>query len=92
MSEEIARYSGIGGTMAEAWAKLETIYHNDQLFCAELRQEIQACPRIKEQEYERQLDHYVLIQNSIDEADKENLGDLFLDLDGKEEITQDFSS
>jgi len=32
----------------------------------------------------------VLIQNSIDEADKENLGDLFLDLDGIEEITQAF--
>jgi hypothetical protein len=49
-------------------------------------------PRIKEHEYERQLDHYVLIQNSIDEADEENLGDLFLDLDGIEEITQAFSS
>ncbi len=58
----------------------------------QLRQEIQACHRIKEHEYERQLDHYVLIQNSIDEADKENLGDLFLDLDGIEEITQAFSS
>jgi hypothetical protein len=92
MSKEIARYSGIGGTMVEAWAKLDRIFRNDQLFCAELRQEIQACPRIKEHEYERQLDHYVLIQNSIDEADKENLGDLFLDLDGIEEITQAFSS
>ncbi len=92
MNEKIARYSGIGGTMAEAWAKLDRIYRNDQLFCAELRQEIQACPRIKEQEYESQLNHYVLIQNSIDEADKENLEDLFLDLDGIEEITQAFSS
>jgi hypothetical protein len=92
MSEEIAQDSGIGGTMAEAWAKLDRIYRNDQLFCAELRQEIQACPRIKEQEYERQLYHYMLIQNSIDEADKENLGDLFLDLDGIEEMTQAFSS
>jgi hypothetical protein len=92
MSKEIARYSGIGGTMAKAWAKLDRIYRNDQLFCAELRQEIQACPRIEEEEYEKQLNHYVLIQNSIDEADKENLGDLFLDLDGIEEITQAFSS
>jgi hypothetical protein len=92
MSKEIARYSGIGGTMAKAWAKLDRIYRNDRLFCAELRQEIQACPRIEEEEYEKQLDHYVLIQNNIDEADKENLGDLFLDLDGIEEITQAFSS
>jgi hypothetical protein len=92
MSKEIARYSGIGGTMAKAWAKLDRIYRNDRLFCAELRQEIQACPRIEEEEYEKQLDHYVLIQNNIDEADKENLGDLFLDLDGIEEITQAFPS
>ncbi len=92
MSKEIARYSGIGGTMVEAWAKLDRIYRNDRLFCAELRQEIQACPRIQEHEYERQLDHYVLIRNSNDEADKENLGNLFLDLDGIEEITQAFSS
>ena len=76
MSKEIARYSGIGGTMVEARAKLDRIYRNDRLFCAELRQEIRACPRIQEHEYERQLDHYVLIQNSIDEADKENLGEL----------------
>jgi hypothetical protein len=65
---------------------------NDQPFCAELRQENQACPRIEEEEYEKQLNHYVLIQNSIHEADEENLGDLFLDLDGIEEITQAFSS
>ncbi len=77
--------------MAEAWAKLDRIYRNGQLFCAELRQKIQACPRIKEQECERQLNLYVLIHNSIDVADKENLGDLFLDLDGIEEITQAFS-
>ncbi len=92
MSKEIARYSGIGGTMAKAWAKLDRIYRNGQLFCAELRQEIQACPRIEEEEYEKQLNHYVLIQNSINEADEENLGDLFLDPDGIEEITQAFSS
>jgi hypothetical protein len=33
---------------------------------------------------ERQLNHYVLIHNSIDVADKENLGDLFLNLDSIE--------
>ncbi len=63
------------------YGQVGRIYHNDQLFCAELRQEIQACPRIEEEEYEEQLNHYVLIQNSIDKADEENLGDLFLDLD-----------
>jgi hypothetical protein len=91
MSKEIAYYSGSRGTMAEAWAKLDIIYSNDLLFCAELRQKILTCPRIKEQEYERQLNHYVLIQNSIDETNMENLGDLFLNLDSIEEMTQAFS-
>jgi hypothetical protein len=48
--------------------------------------------RIKEHENERQLNLYVLIQNSIDEDNKENLGDLFLDLGSIEEMTQAFSS
>ncbi len=44
MSKEIARYSGIGGTMAKAWAKLDRIYRNDQLFCAELRRRSKHVP------------------------------------------------
>jgi hypothetical protein len=70
MSKEIARYSGIGGTMAKARAKLDRIYRNDQLFCAELRQEIQACPRIEEEEYEKQLEYYETLRDNEEKLPK----------------------
>jgi hypothetical protein len=40
MCKEIAHFSGSKGTMVEAWAKLNKIYSNEFLFCAELRQKI----------------------------------------------------
>jgi hypothetical protein len=71
----------------EAWARLDTIYNLPKQLTKELMLEIQAIPMIKELDFKKQLEYYLLLQDKIKEAAWENQEGIFLSLKNTEEMT-----
>jgi hypothetical protein len=59
--------------MSEAWAVLDNIYCNPLLFIKSLMWEFITLPRIEKNHPGEQLEHYVLIQDIMVEAIKQEL-------------------
>jgi hypothetical protein len=86
MNEEIA-YSIQSMQATEAWARLDTIYNRPKQLTKELMLEIQAIPMIKELDFKKQLEYYMLLQDKIKEAAWENQEGIFLSLKNTKEMT-----
>jgi hypothetical protein len=74
MGEKTARRLERVGSMAEAWAMMDDFYHITE----GLMVEFQGLVTIKKRHFERQYDHYFLIQYSISAADEVRQGHLLL--------------
>jgi hypothetical protein len=59
-------------------ALLDMFNDNPLTFIPDLMQDIRAVSEIKEDEYEKTIEYYVLLQSHIAEADKVNLGGMLL--------------
>jgi hypothetical protein len=82
MGEKTARRLERAGSMAEAWAMMDDFYHITQ----GLMVEFQGLVAIKKRQFERQHDHYFLIQYSISAADEGRQGHLLLVFTNIEEM------
>jgi hypothetical protein len=74
MSEKTAEHLKGAGSMVEAWAMMDDFYYVTK----GLMVEFQGLAAIKKRHFERQHDHYFLIQYSISAADEVEQGDLLL--------------
>jgi hypothetical protein len=74
--------------MPAAWAILDTFYDDPMQFARDLMQDIQAVHKIKENEFDRLLEYYILLQGHIAEADKADQGDMLLIPANIEEMMQ----
>ena len=64
--------------MPAAWWTLDAIYHNPLAFIKDLMQEIKAVPEFREEDCEKMMEYYMLLQSHIAEADKADVGAMLL--------------
>jgi hypothetical protein len=64
--------------MLTAWRILDAIYDNPLAFIKDLMQEIRAVPEFREEECEKMMEYYMLLQSHIPEADKADVGAMLL--------------
>jgi hypothetical protein len=74
MNEKTAKHLKGASSMAEAWTMLDDVYY----VAKGLMVEFQGLTAIKKRHFERQHDHYFLIQYSISAADEARQGHLLL--------------
>jgi hypothetical protein len=74
MNEKTAKHLKGASSMAEAWTMLDDVYY----VAKGLMVEFQGLTAIKKRHFERQYDHYFLIQYSISAADEARQGHLLL--------------
>jgi hypothetical protein len=59
--------------MLTAWRILDAIYDNPLAFIKDLMQEIRAVPEFREEECEKMMEYYMLLQSHIAKADKADI-------------------
>jgi hypothetical protein len=64
--------------MLTAWRILDAIYDNPLAFIKDLMQEIRAVPEFREEECEKMMEYYMLLQSHIAEADKADVDAMLL--------------
>jgi hypothetical protein len=64
--------------MLTAWRILDAIYDNLLAFIKDLMQEIRAVPELREEDCEKMMEYYMLLQSQIAEADKADVGAMLL--------------
>jgi hypothetical protein len=64
--------------MLTAWWILDAIYDNPLAFIKDLMQEIRAVSEFKEEDCEKMMEYYMLLQSHIAEADKADVGAMLL--------------
>jgi hypothetical protein len=64
--------------MLTAWRILDAIYDNPLAFIKDLMQEIRAVPEFREEDCEKMMEYYMLLQSHIAEADKADVGAMLL--------------
>ena len=86
VAERIKKVEG----MPAAWRMLDTYYDDPVQFARDLLQDVTAVSKIKEYEFDRLLDYYVLLAAHIDEAGKAQQLGIFLTPANIEEMTRAF--
>jgi hypothetical protein len=64
--------------MLTAWRIMDAVYDNPLAFIKDLMQEIRTVPGFKEEECEKMMEYYMLLQSHIAEADKADVGVMLL--------------
>jgi hypothetical protein len=64
--------------MLTAWWILDAIYNNPLAFIKDLMQEIRAVSEFKEEDCEKMMEYYMLLQSHIAEADKADVAAMLL--------------
>jgi hypothetical protein len=88
LPERVAARVRRAESMPAAWAILDTFYDHPVQFARDLMQDIQVVQKIREHEFERLLEYYILLQGHIAEADKADQGDMLLIPANIEEMVQ----
>jgi hypothetical protein len=74
--------------MPTAWRIMDAVYDNSLAFIKDLMQEIRAVPGFKEEECEKMMEYYILLQSHIAEADKADVGAMLLILANIADMTR----
>jgi hypothetical protein len=64
--------------MLTTWRIMDAVYDNPLAFIKDLMQEIKAVPEFREDESEKMMEYYMLLQSHIAEADKADVGAMLL--------------
>jgi hypothetical protein len=88
LPERVAARIRRAESMPVAWAILDTFYNDPVQFARDLMQDIQAVQKIRENEFEKLLEYYILLQGHIAEGDKADQGDMLLIPANIEEMVQ----
>jgi hypothetical protein len=64
--------------MLTAWRIMDAVYDNPLAFIKDLMQEIRAVPEFREEECEKMLEYYMLLQSHIAKADKADVDTMLL--------------